>query len=236
MDTDWQELEDVRKKFEVLDNELNAFFQSVKEIKEIRDSIGNLPDIIRQNGEAIEIQKKEIEDLRTSINNLLITFDEQAKGLFYDLERKTENLEGNVKASISELKDVFESNSSKLQNEQKDRIEQIAGAYEKIKSFFEQIKSIVDSHEQSINILNDNYASIQKLIQRAELSLKEIRYNISALQKRPHEVEDKVKAVEERLKAEFFTKLDKQKKVIMSMLIAFIISIISIVVYLTYWH
>jgi len=236
MDTDWQELEDVRKKFEVLESELNAFFQSVKEIKEIRDSIGDLPDIIRQNKEDIENQKKDIEGLMTSTSNLLITFDEQAKGLFFDLERKTENLAGNVKASISELKNVFELNSSKLQNEQKDRIEQITGAYEKIKSFFGDIKSLVDSHEQSIIILNDNYAGILKMIQRSEQSLKEIKYNISVLQKKPYEAEDKVKAVEERLKALFFTKLERQKKVIMAILITFIISIIFIVSYLIYWH
>ena len=96
-----------------------------------------------------------------------ITFEEQAKGFFYELEKKTENLTGDVKSNISELKNIFEINSLKLNNEQKEKIEQITLTYEQIKIFFKNIKSVIDSHEQSINTLNDNYAKALDMIQRS---------------------------------------------------------------------
>ncbi len=235
MDTDWQELEEVRKKCVEFDGELNTFYQSLKEIKEIRDSVRDLPKKLKQNEEEIENQKREIELMMTSASDLMINFEEQAKGFFYDLEKKTENLTGDVKSNISELKNIFEINSLKLNNEQKERIEQITLEYEQIKIFFENIKSVIDSHEQSINTLNDNYANALEVIQRSEQSFKEIQKIVSELIKRPNEPDSRIKAVEAELKELFFARLEKQKNIIMWMLAAFTISIIFIFFYVK-WH
>jgi chromosome segregation ATPase len=236
MDTDWQELEDVRKKCIELDSELDTFFQSLKEISEIRDSVRYLPEKLRQNEEEIENRKREIESMMSSTSDLLINFEEQAKGLFYDLEKKTENLAGDVKSDLSELKNIYELNSLKLHNEQKESIEQITAAYEQIKEFFNNIKSVIDHHEQSINTLNDNYTGISKMIRSSEMSIREIRITITELIKRPSEPDNRIKAVEAQLKELFFTKLEKQKNIIMWMLAAFTISIIFIVFHMMYWH
>ena len=231
MDTDWQELEEVRKKCAEFDGELDTFYQSLKEIKEIRDSVRGLPEKLKQNEEEIEKQKREIELLMTSTSDLLINFEEQAKGVFYDLEKKTENLAGDAKSNISELKSIFEINSLKLNNEQKERIEQIALEYEQIKIFFKNIKSVIDSHEQSINTLNDNYTNALEMVQRSEQSFKEIQKTVSELIKRPYEPDNRIKAVEAQLKELFFTGLEKQKNIIMWMMAAVAISIIFIFVY-----
>ncbi|MBI5099269.1 MAG: hypothetical protein HZB30_08525 [Nitrospirae bacterium] len=235
MDTDWQELEDVRKKCVEFDGELDTFYQSLREIKEIRDSVRDLPEKLKQNEEEIEKHKREIECMMTSAGDLLINFEEQAKGLFYDLEKKTENLAGDVRSNISELKNIFEIDSQKLHNEQKERIEQITLTYEQIKIFFKNIKSVIDSHEQSINTLNDNYANSLEMIQRSEQSFKEIQKTVSELIKRPDEPDNRIKAVEAQLKELFFTKLERQKNIILWMLAAVIISVVFIVFYVM-WH
>lgn len=105
-----------------------------------------------------------------------------------------------------------------------------------IRKFIENIKGVIDSHEHSIIILNDNYANLLMTLERTELSIKGIQNNAFLSQKKPNEFDAKIKVMEERLKEQFFTKLDQQKKVILWMLTAFIFSIIVIVFYMMYWH
>lgn len=236
MDTKWQDIEEVRKKCVELDSELDTFFKSLKEIKEIRDLVGALPDKLRQDQDEIESRKTEVEHLKSSVSSLLITFEEQAKGLLFDLQKKTEDLAGDVRSSMSEFKNVFESSASSLNNAQRERLEQITGAYQDIRKFFENIKSVIDSHKHSIITLNDNYANLLMMLERTELSIKGIQNNIFSLQKRPNEADAKIKVMEERLKEQFFTKLEQQKSIILWMLTAFIISVIFIVFYVMYWN
>jgi chromosome segregation ATPase len=234
MDTEWQDIEEVRKKCVDLDSELDTFFQSLKEIKEIRDFVGDLPDKLMQDQEEIESRKAEVEHLKSSVSSLLITFEEQAKGLLFDLQKKTEDLAGDVKSSMSEFKDVFESSASSLNNTQRERLEQITGAYQEIRRFFENIKGVIDSHEHSIITLNDNCAKLLMMLERTELSIKGIQNNAFLSQKKPNEFDAKMKVMEERLKEQFFTKLDRQKNIILWMLTVFIFSIIFIVFYVMY--
>jgi chromosome segregation ATPase len=236
METEWQDIEEVRKKCVELDSELDTFFQSLKEIKEIRDFVGELPDKLMQDKEQIESRKAEVEHLKSSVGALLITFEEQAKGLLFDLQKKTEDLAGDVRSSMSEFRNVFESSASSLNNTQRERLEQITGAYQEIRNFFENIKSIIDSHEQSIIKLNDNYGNLLMTLERTELSIRGIQNNIFQSQKKPNEYDAKIKAVEERLKEQFFTKLERQKNIILWLLSAFILSIIFIVFYVLYWN
>jgi len=231
MNADWQELENVRKKCAELDSELSTFFKSLKEIKDIRDSVSELPEKLKQTETEMENQKKEIENLMSSTSNLLITFEEQAKGLFFDLEKKTENLAGEVKTSISDLKNIFELNNTRVNSEQKEKLQQIAGAYEQIRSSFEDMGKMVDSHEQSINALKDNHAGILKMFEKVEPALKEIQHSVTELQKRPDEIENKLKAMEAQLREAFFTKLERQKHIILAMLIVLLASIVFFIFY-----
>lgn len=231
MDSNLQELESVRKKCEALDNELNTFFQSLKEIKSLKESVSEIPDKLKQNEEDIENQKREIENMLSSTSNLLITFEEQAKGLFFDLEKKTDNLAGNVKISISELKNIFESNKVRFQEEQKEKLRQILEAYEEIRTSFENMNNSIIQHEQSISSLQNNYAEIIKIFDRSELSFREIKRSLADLQKKPHDAENRMRAMENRLQELFFTKLERQKYIILTILSLIITSIIIYVFY-----
>ncbi|MBI5408667.1 MAG: hypothetical protein HZA14_04815 [Nitrospirae bacterium] len=231
MNTDWQELENVRKRCEALDHELNTFFQSIKEMKEIRDSVSMLPDKLKQSEEELENQKKEIERLMSFTGNLLITFEEQAKGLFFDLEKKTETLAGDVRSGISDLKNVFEMNSMRLSDEQKEKLEQIAKAFDHMKTYYEEMKKALESHEQAINSLKNSHVELLKMFESVEPSLKNIHKTISDLQRRPSDVENKLRAVEEQLRELFFKKLERQKHVILAMLIVLLVSVIFFVFY-----
>lgn len=104
------------------------------------------------------------------------------------------------------------------------------------RKFIENIKDVIDSHEHSIIAMNDNYANLLMMLERNELSIKGIQNNAFLSRKKPDEFDAKINAMEERLKEQFVTKLDRQKNIILWMLTAFIISNIFIVSYLMYWH
>lgn len=225
-------LENIRKKCVELDHELNTFFQSLKEIKEIRDYVSVLPDRLKENEAEIERQKTRIENMLSSTSDLLIAFEEQAKGLFFDLEKKTDTLTGNVKTNISELKNIFfESHSAGLQIEQKEKFGQIVKAYEQIQASFEGIKNTIALHERSITALQNNYAEILKIFEKSDLSFDEITKSLSDLQKRPYNAELRIKAVEDKLMKIFFTKLERQKNVILAILFMLIAGLIFLIFY-----
>ncbi len=232
MNSNLQELENFRKKCVALDNELNSFYHSIQEIKSLRDTVAELPDRLKENEEEIEHQKARMENMLSSTSHLLITFEEQAKGLFFDLEKKTDKLIADVKTSVSELRNVFESNNSRLQEEQKNKLEKVATAYEQTALSFESVKNKITLHEQSIAALQNNYAELLKILERSELSFKEIRKSLSDIQRKPYDAELRVKAVEDKLRNMFMTKLERQRNVIMAMVFILVAGIVFLVFYL----
>jgi chromosome segregation ATPase len=215
-----------------LDGELSAFLHSIQEIKSIRDSVGQLPDKLKENEAEIERQKVKIENMLSSTSNLLITFEEQAKGLFFDLEKKTDKLVVDVKTSTSELRDIFESNSARLREEQKEKLEKVVTAYEQTALSIESVKNKITLHEQSITALQNNYAELMKIFERSELSFRVVTKSLSDLQNKPYDAELKVKAIEDKLKNMFLTKLERQRNVILAMLFILTAGIIFLVFYL----
>ncbi len=232
MNSNLQELENFRKKCVALDNELNSFYHSIQEIKSLRDTVAELPDRLKDNEEEIEHQKERMENMLSSTSHFLITFEEQAKGLFFDLEKKTDKLIADVKTSVSELRNVFESNNSRLQEEQKNKLEKVATAYEQTALSFESVKNKITLHEQSIAALQNNYAELLKILERSELSFKEIRKSLSDIQRKPYDAELRVKAVEDKLRNMFMTKLERQRNVIMAMVFILVAGIVFLVFYL----
>jgi chromosome segregation ATPase len=208
-------LESVKRKFETLDSELNVFLKSIREIKEIRDSVEELPERLKQNKQEIENQKKDLERLMTSTNNLLMTFEEQSKGIIFDLEKKTEALTNEVKSSLSQISNLFKHENIRLPDVNKEALEELSKRVKEIKIAYDSLKEVVESHEQTINLLKDNYMTLSKVFERIEPSIVEMKRNISELQERPHEVESNMKELEKRLKDIFFENLDRQKKVIL---------------------
>ncbi|MBI5741054.1 MAG: hypothetical protein HZA16_10060 [Nitrospirae bacterium] len=231
MNDNFPELENVRKKCETLDNELNSFFESIKEIRSVRDSVAGLPDRLKQNEAELEQQKMEMDNMLSSTRNLLISFEEQAKGLFFDLEKKTDALAGNVTTSISELGNVFETGSGRLIEEQKERLGQIIKAYDQIQMTFEGMKHTITLHDQSIAALQNNYAEALKILEKSDLSFRDIRKSLSDLQKRPSEMENRIKGMESRLREQFFSRLERQKYVILAMLAVMIAAVVLFLLY-----
>jgi len=232
MNSNLQELENFRKKCVALDSELNSFYHSIQEIKSIRDTVAELPDRLKDNEEEIEHQKERMENMLSSTSHFLITFEEQAKGLFYDLEKKTDKLIADVKTSVSELRNVFESNNARLQEEQKNKLEKVATAYEQTALSFESVKNKITLHEQSIAALQNNYSELLKILERSELSFKEIRKSLSDIQRKPYDAELRMKAVEDKLRNMFLTKLERQRNVIMAMVFILVAGIVFLVFYL----
>jgi len=232
MNSNLQELENFRKKCVALDSELNSFYHSIQEIKSIRDTVAELPDRLKDNEEEIEHQKERMENMLSSTSHFLITFEEQAKGLFFDLEKKTDKLIADVKTSVSELRNVFESNNARLQEEQKNKLEKVATAYEQTALSFESVKNKITLHEQSIAALQNNYSELLKILERSELSFKEIRKSLSDIQRKPYDAELRMKAVEDKLRNMFLTKLERQRNVIMAMVFILVAGIVFLVFYL----
>jgi len=231
MNENLPELENVRKKCEALDSELNSFFQSIKEIRSVRDSFAGMPDRLKQNEVEIEHQKREMENMLSSTRNLLMSFEEQAKGLFFDLEKKTDAFAGNVKTNISELGNVFETSSTRFIEEQKDRLGQIINAYEQIQMSFEGIKNTITLHDQSITALQNDYAKVLKTFEKSDLSFSEIKKSLSYLQNRPYDAENRIKGMEKKLHDQFFSKLERQKYVILTMLAVMIAAVVLYIFY-----
>jgi len=151
------ELETVRKKIKGLDNELDTFIEAMREIKEIRDTVVTLPEDLKQNRAEIEARKKEMDRLLSSSKNMLITFEEQARGLIFDLEKKTDTLATEAKLQISAIKDAARKSSNELLTLHKEKIKGIDGNYNELYNSLETIKKIVDSQNKSIDALKKSH-------------------------------------------------------------------------------
>ena len=165
------EYEAISEKIKGLENELDTFIQVVHEIKEIRRAAGTLPDDLERNKAEIEERKKDIEKLLSSTKDMLINFEEQARGVIFDLEKKAEAMAAEIKSTISEIKDTVQSNSYEPLELNKEKIEEMDGKHKKLYESLETMNNAVDSQGQSINDLQESYLSISDLFGKMERSL-----------------------------------------------------------------
>jgi hypothetical protein len=112
------DIEKARKKIETLDLELSTFLQAVKEIKEIRNTVGELPLQLKNDKEEIENQKKQLEGLILSSNKLLAELAVHANEVILDLARKTDTMSEEIRSSIAQFDNVFKEQATTLQDEQ----------------------------------------------------------------------------------------------------------------------
>jgi chromosome segregation ATPase len=220
------DLENVRKRFEDLDGEISTFLQVVQDVKEIRDSVEALPEKLQHNEAEIENQKKELDNLKSTTDTVLLSLDEQAKGVIFDIERTTERLTGEVKSGICQINNIFQKSSTQLSDEHRERTEVISRQYEEVKTSCEKLHSTVDIHEKSLNTLKNNYMEVSKIFDKLEPSLVEIRKAIFALQKRPNKIEKKIHVIEEDLKVLINEKHSRQRTFKMVVLILLIAGIV----------
>lgn len=227
MNNETYNVEDIKKRFEDLDSGLNAFLQSVKEIKEIRDTVGELPEKIRSNDERIEMQKKEIEQLMSSANNVFISFEEKSKGVIFDIEKKTEALTNEVKSGISQIGNMFEQGNMQLQDRQKENSEALSRKFEELRSSLEEARKSFSRHEAKMDDMETNYMDSLKIFDRLEQSFEEMKKSFFIFQKKPYVLENKITEIDERLTALIHEKYARQKAVTW---ILFLIVMLSIAV------
>lgn len=202
------DLKTVQKKLESLDSELTMFMQSIKEIKEIRDSVESLPERLRQREIEIEQQKKEVDTLISSTNKLFIAVQEQTRGIVYDLEKKAQDLSGHIEQSMSQVNTICEQHSIQRQREHKQELEAITKKFRFMLSSCEELKNMVDSHELEIKSLKNNCAAVSAAFGK-------INASYPGVQTRPAGNDETIKKVEERLTDLFFHNLEKQKRVVL---------------------
>ena len=165
------EYESISEKIKGLENELDTFIQVVHEIKEIRNMVGTLPDDLKQNNLVIETRKKELETLIASANNQLANFEQRARDVILDLEKKTEALATEAKLRISGIKNTAQNSGDELLELNKETVEEMHGKHKKLYDSLETMNAAVDSQGKSINDLQESYLSISELFGKMEKSL-----------------------------------------------------------------
>jgi DNA repair exonuclease SbcCD ATPase subunit len=165
------EYESISEKIKGLENELDTFIQVVHEIKEIRNMVGTLPDDLKQNNLVIETRKKELEKLIASANNQLANFEQRARDVILDLEKKTEALATEAKSRISGIKNTAQNSGDELLELNKETVEEMDGKHKKLYDSLETMNAAVDSQGKSINDLQESYLSISELFGKMEKSL-----------------------------------------------------------------
>ncbi|RJR14835.1 MAG: hypothetical protein C4581_13205 [Nitrospiraceae bacterium] len=214
--------ETVQKKLEGLDNEVNTFIQVVKEVKEMKDSAGELSEkLARQEGE-IEKQKKELGQLISTTKNLGINIEEQTKGIIFDLEMKTDALVREIRSGISQISGVCAKGGVQLHEHQNETLLNLTNKYEEIKKAYEILKIIVDSHEHKLKGINNGYADAAGINDKTEASINELRKIVYEIQKRPYEFDGKLSKMEERLELSINEKYSRQKNITLVVLIILI--------------
>lgn len=222
--------ETVQKKLEDLDNEVNTFIQVVKEVKEMRDSAGELQEKLIRHEAKIEYQKKELEQLISTTQSLRMNIEEQTKGIIYDLEMKTDALLHEVKSGVSQIGSIYEKGSTQLQEQRDETLDNLAQKYDEIKKRFEKLKIMVDSHEQKISSLNNGSAGASNVYDKMESSLNELKKSVYELQKRPYEIDNKLIKMEERIELSINEKYSRQKNFTLVILVILIAALFFSVV------
>lgn len=116
-------IETVQEKIVGLDNELDTFIQAVQEIKELRNMAGIVYDDLKHGKDDVNERKKDLEVLISSTKDQLLSFNEQNKGIIYDLEKKYDDIAAEAKLNISES--INREQNSGYQREIEKRIKKI---------------------------------------------------------------------------------------------------------------
>jgi len=223
--------ETVRKKLEDLDSEVNTFIQVVRDVKEMKDSAGELTEKLARHEGEIEQQKKELGQLISTTKNLGMNIEEQTKGIIFDLEMKTDALVREVRSGISQISNVCTKGGVQLREHHNETLFHLTNKYEEIKKAYEILKIMVDAHEEKMKGLSNNgYAEAAGLYDKAESSINELKKIVYEIQKRPYEIDSKLSKLEERLELSINEKYSRQKNINLVILIILIAAIFLIII------
>jgi len=219
------DIEIVNRKFENLDSELNTFLQSIREIKEIRENVGGLPDKLTQHEAEIEEKKIKLGQLEASISKLLKIFEEKSKGAIVDLEKKADDMAAEVKSALSRFDEISKQAGNQFQEKDRERLETVSKKHEELNIYCKSSKKIIDAHEQAIATLKNGYMTVSGMFEKLETSHNEMKNKLLALQRWPNQIETRTIEMEERLTALVDEKHSNQKAFMWMLLITLIASI-----------
>ena len=111
------EYESISTKIKGLEKELDTFIQVVHEIKDIRGAVGTLPDDLEKKKAEIEERKKALETLIVSANDQLVNFEQRARDVISDLEKKNDTMTEEAGSRISDLIGNMENSIQERTNE-----------------------------------------------------------------------------------------------------------------------
>jgi hypothetical protein len=113
---------------------IDNFIQVISEVKETKGSVGDLQErLINHEGE-IENKKKELDNLMSLTNNLVINIEEQMKGFMFDLEKKADALNMDMKKTLHDFKKQPHEVNNKLKR-MEERVELLNEKYSRQKKF-----------------------------------------------------------------------------------------------------
>lgn len=210
------ERETIYKKLEDLDSEINAFVRAVREIKEIREAAGGLPERLQDHETEIENQKKRLDTLLSATHDVLITFEEKSREVICDLEKRAGDMTGELQSRIEEFERKFSRSSEQFNDGDGARLQQLDNTCK-------ALHEMVSENERSINTVKNNYMKASGILDRLESSFDGMERNILALQRRPYETENKMIKMEERLMA-LIDKKHKSQKTFSWMLLIILIA------------
>ena len=102
--------------------------------------------------------------------------------------------------------------------------------FEEIRIFYETLKTMVDSHEQKMNKIDNGYSAASNLIDKMDSSFKEMKKTVYEVQKRPYEIDNKMRRMEEQLELTIHEKYSRQKNFSYIILLILIATIFFIVI------
>ncbi len=219
-------MESVQKKLEQLDTELNEFLQVVSDVKEMRNAAVDLHGRLKDHEGEIENQKMELEQLMASMSSMMMSFDEKAGGVFSDLERKTDELLGELKSGISTTDKIGEESAGSEQKRQLDNLEAISKKCHDLQAYCDSLKSLTEGHAEKMQELERGHAASSSVYETVGTSLSEIRKKVYELQKKPYEIDNKIKKLEERLEISFNEKLSRQRTFLVILMVALVIGVV----------
>ena len=85
---------------------------------------------------------------------------------------------------------------------------------------------MADEQDKKINKLENGYAAASSVYEKLGSSVADMKKTIYELQKKPYDIDNKIKKLEERLETSIDLKFSRQKTFIVTMMVALIVGVL----------
>lgn len=218
-------LDVVQKRLDDLDREVDAFLEVIRDAQAMKASVQELHDRLRAYEGEIADRKAELETLITSSEGFVDEIREQTREVLTDIENKADAMAVEVKEGVTRIGHVCEQGQEKLRGHQREQAEALAKKYEEIRGFCSSFQELMDAHEQKMENLKREYGQVAGFYEKIESSLGEMKKAVFEAQKKPYELDNRLKKTEERLEQMINENHARQKNFSFILLLVVIASI-----------